>query len=87
MGYPKWLIDKLCQQGWKYKKPEAKKYRIYQSPTSRQRVLIHKNTNVDERTVRGILRKTEMTEEDIRSFLEQHTEHILKPPPQESGKK
>lgn len=80
MGYPKWLIDKLCQQGWQYKKPEARKYKIYQSPTSRARVLVHKNTKVDERTVRGILRKTDMTEDAIQSFMEEHSEHILKPP-------
>lgn len=80
MGYPTWLIDELSRQGWKYKKPEAKKYKIYQAPTSSQRVLIHKNSNVDERVVLGILRKTEMSEQDIRSFIEQHSKHIIKPP-------
>ena len=80
MGYPKWLIDKLCQQGWQYKKPEAKKYKIYQSPITSQRVLIHKNTNVDERVVLGILRKIGMSEQDIHAFVKQHSQYIIKPP-------
>ena len=79
MGYPNWLIDEITQRGWRFKK-EAKKYKVYQSPDSPDRILIHKHTNIDERVVRGHLRKIGMKEDAIQSFVAEHVKHIIKPP-------
>ena len=86
MGYPTWLIDAITQKGWRFKE-EARKYKSYQSPTSADRILVHKHTNVDERVVRRHLRKIGMTEDEIKSFVTKYSKHILKPPPQKSIKK
>ena len=86
MGYPNWLIDRVIQSGWKFKR-EAYKYKIYQSPTSLDRILIHKRTRVDERVARAHLKKIGMPEDEIASFLKKHSEYILKKPAKKSVKK
>lgn len=79
MGYPIWFILIITQRGWKFKK-ETKRYKVYQSPTSVDRIIIHKKSNIDERIVRSHLRKVGLEEAEIQTVIKENARFILKQP-------
>ena len=76
MGYPIWFIQIITQRGWKFKR-ETKRYKVYQSPISVDRIIVHKKTNIDERVVRSHLRKVGLEETEIQTVIEKNARNVL----------
>ena len=75
MGFPSWLTETITAREWRFKR-ESRNSILYQSPDSVERVFVPKRTKVDRRHVVNILRKLKMTEDEIQSFLETHSDHL-----------
>ncbi len=75
MGFPSWLTETITARRWRYKR-ESQNSILYQSPDSVERVFVPKRTKVDRRHTIYILRKLKMTDDEIQSFLETHSDNL-----------